>query len=41
MTDIDLGKLMVADFDFYRVTFGCTGGRDLQAGGRVGATDEA
>ena len=40
VTDIDLGKLMVADFDFCRVAFVCAGGRDLQAGGRVGAADQ-
>ena len=32
VTDIDLGKLMVADFDFQWVGFVRAGGRDLQAG---------
>lgn len=40
VTDIDLGKLMVTDFDFCRVAFVGTGGRDLQAGGRVGTADQ-
>ena len=38
---IQLGKVMVADFDFQWVGLVRTGGRDLQAGGRARAANQS
>lgn len=40
VADIDLGILLVADFDFRRVAFVRVGGRDLQAGDSAGAANQ-
>ena len=41
VTDIELGKLMVADCDFQRVRLVRAGGRDFQAGDGARAADKA